>query len=969
MGEIHAHTLAAEKLFRTQEENFEVDPHVVGIEDVTRGLGLEPGDAERIQRLVQDTNPEFKAKSQTQRLFHARGRLLDTMKHSMKHVPSDLREQVLKRALQFWKKTYQTDYGKDATLRWGGAGNTMKSTRFVIPLDLAKASKGSEKAGHKYLSRKPDGKGAWDYVYKHPAGHDVAIKVRARHQYGVASTYESLADDGRGSGVTTGFAMLPPQGTKVHGSHAFIGLDGQPVLTHDDHTDEHTRAFHEDAVRDAYEAGDSDVKVVSAVRSKVPGVNVGITQDGRVIGFKSKGYDQKGNVAGPRVDVTDLARGTDAFYSAFLTLDWKSAPALAAAEPAILSKLKNFADHVNAEPEKKGAPKKAAGPKGYGVRAHSEHMETIAARRYDGEARAMEKHGVSLTHDQADEIGDEGVGWMKRRLGLEFTTDDRGVHGRPRAKKALTIPASLFKASKGSEKAGHKYKSRKPNGKGGFDYVYEHPEGHEIAVSTERGFSNDKFESYSSSGDSKSGGSAHISHTTENDGLKTFASHADKHVEAAHHHALQDTHQNQHAAHLSPAHDPKFKPFRDSVNATMAPKPETAAEAREKYTAYLQKLAAHNAENPTRLASTAMSERQDKEAAAGPLEHPDNTKAREKAARRKAPKSPYSKKGAYGTLHLHEVKYTDPANRSDGEQVSQHWGYDSDHALEKFHDSNPEHNYRIAGVTRKRQEKTKKALATPASLFKAEKGSEKAGHLYTKRIPDGKGGWHYDYGPNLTRHLDKVKLHGEKQDVHSAHITNRGKVVTKTHPEFSSKDHERAAASHHDAAKRAGEHSQTAEDKTERDGAFWAHRRHLVAAQGHEQAAKTVKGREKRSAAAQRKYDKAREPINEAGRKAKAVADAKHNQALRDKREGNVIKLPGLAQPKHDAAAAKVEHVTIAQRGMHDGGGYRIKIGSEHEEALKDHPSWKMIKDKTFHDHGSAMDAAQKIFRHTKTVG
>ena len=52
---------------------------------------------------------------------------------------------------------------------------------------------------------------------------------------------------------------------------------------------------------------------------------------------------------------------------------------------------------------------------------------------------------------------------------------------------------------------------------------------------------------------------------------------------------------------------------------------------------------------------------------------------------------------------------------------------------------------------------------------------------------------------------------------------------------------------------------------------------------------------------------------------------------------------------------------------FHD--GYRIKIGSEHEEALKDHPSWKMIKDKTFHDHGSAMDAAQKIFRHTKTVG
>lgn len=54
-------------------------------------------------------------------------------------------------------------------------------------------------------------------------------------------------------------------------------------------------------------------------------------------------------------------------------------------------------------------------------------IATIRARRVDDTARAMMAEGVMLTHEQADDLGDEAMGWITRRLGLRVTETDRGV--------------------------------------------------------------------------------------------------------------------------------------------------------------------------------------------------------------------------------------------------------------------------------------------------------------------------------------------------------------------------------------------------------------------------------------------------------------------------------------------------------------------------------------------------------------
>lgn len=63
--------------------------------------------------------------------------------------------------------------------------------------------------------------------------------------------------------------------------------------------------------------------------------------------------------------------------------------------------------------------------------ATDEQMATIEARRVDDTAREMMDEGVTLTWEQADEIGDEGASWLKSRLGLVSKTSDRGVSFSP----------------------------------------------------------------------------------------------------------------------------------------------------------------------------------------------------------------------------------------------------------------------------------------------------------------------------------------------------------------------------------------------------------------------------------------------------------------------------------------------------------------------------------------------------------
>jgi hypothetical protein len=58
-------------------------------------------------------------------------------------------------------------------------------------------------------------------------------------------------------------------------------------------------------------------------------------------------------------------------------------------------------------------------------------MDTIRRRRIDDEARRMMREGVGLTWEQVDEIGTEGVDWLRHRLHLVSEADETGMSFRP----------------------------------------------------------------------------------------------------------------------------------------------------------------------------------------------------------------------------------------------------------------------------------------------------------------------------------------------------------------------------------------------------------------------------------------------------------------------------------------------------------------------------------------------------------
>lgn len=54
-------------------------------------------------------------------------------------------------------------------------------------------------------------------------------------------------------------------------------------------------------------------------------------------------------------------------------------------------------------------------------------LSTIRARAVNDEARAMMAGGVTLTHEQADALGQEALAWVGGRLGLNVAETDSGV--------------------------------------------------------------------------------------------------------------------------------------------------------------------------------------------------------------------------------------------------------------------------------------------------------------------------------------------------------------------------------------------------------------------------------------------------------------------------------------------------------------------------------------------------------------
>lgn len=54
-------------------------------------------------------------------------------------------------------------------------------------------------------------------------------------------------------------------------------------------------------------------------------------------------------------------------------------------------------------------------------------LSAIRARAVTDATRYVQEHGISLSHDEADDMGDECLDWLRTRLGLRVTTTDTGV--------------------------------------------------------------------------------------------------------------------------------------------------------------------------------------------------------------------------------------------------------------------------------------------------------------------------------------------------------------------------------------------------------------------------------------------------------------------------------------------------------------------------------------------------------------
>ena len=85
--------------------------------------------------------------------------------------------------------------------------------------------------------------------------------------------------------------------------------------------------------------------------------------------------------------------------------------------------------------------------------ATAKQIATIRARRVDDTARAMMRHGVSLTWRQAKAIGDEGCDWIARRLFLVRTTDESGVHFLNAVAAYAAFAAEIEETNRGTDAA------------------------------------------------------------------------------------------------------------------------------------------------------------------------------------------------------------------------------------------------------------------------------------------------------------------------------------------------------------------------------------------------------------------------------------------------------------------------------------------------------------------------------------
>jgi hypothetical protein len=123
LGEVQSMAAMAQRLFRTEQEGkLRSDPHVITVDDVTKGLGLEDTDAARIQQLLTETRVDVftDPKLRSVRAPLAMTRLGEFLSKTERFT-ADQRMEVRRRAGAWWRKYGKPDYQQAPELRWNYA--------------------------------------------------------------------------------------------------------------------------------------------------------------------------------------------------------------------------------------------------------------------------------------------------------------------------------------------------------------------------------------------------------------------------------------------------------------------------------------------------------------------------------------------------------------------------------------------------------------------------------------------------------------------------------------------------------------------------------------------------------------------------------------------------------------------------------------------------------------------------------
>lgn len=149
-------------MFRTRPENL-VGPsgerNVHSVEEITRGLGLDRVDEQKVQNMIGDIDPSFTPKGH-QRSFLATAKLTGTLR-TFRNIPADTRMEIVTRTRSYWRHEFPVDYAKVPTMRYGERSATMAKSgvRLMMNLDGSPIEEPLIKKFAEKFSKPPTGKG------------------------------------------------------------------------------------------------------------------------------------------------------------------------------------------------------------------------------------------------------------------------------------------------------------------------------------------------------------------------------------------------------------------------------------------------------------------------------------------------------------------------------------------------------------------------------------------------------------------------------------------------------------------------------------------------------------------------------------------------------------------------------------------------------------------------------------------